>query len=105
MCSSDLTAVTRLAPQQRWHLLPEFLPDGNHFLYYVDGSPEVRGVYFGQLDGSEGRRLLEEDAAATSDRKSVVQGQRVSVPIAPGGRPSLKKQTTPISTHNTHPPT
>lgn len=61
----DATAVTRLeAPQQSAHRFPQFLPDGRHFLYYVQGTPEVRGVYVGQLDGSETRRLLDANAAA-----------------------------------------
>jgi len=41
-----------------------FLSDGHHFLYYVQGSPEARGVYVGQLDESDPRRLLDADAAA-----------------------------------------
>ena len=58
-------AVTRLElPQQASHRFPQFLPDGRHFLYYVTGSPEARGVYVGQLDGSETRRLLDADSAA-----------------------------------------
>ena len=57
-------AVTRLErPQQQHHNFPAFLPDGRHFLYYVH-SPEARGVYVGQLDGSETRRLLDADAPA-----------------------------------------
>jgi serine/threonine protein kinase len=58
-------AVTRLEkPQQQHHYAPQFLPDGRHFLYYVIGSPEGRGVYIGQLDGSPTRRLLDADAPA-----------------------------------------
>jgi serine/threonine protein kinase/Tol biopolymer transport system component len=40
---------------------PHFLPDGRHFLYFV---AETRGVYLGQLDALERRRLLDADAAA-----------------------------------------
>jgi len=59
------TAVTRLqASQLRSHGFPQFLPDGRHFLYHVSGSPEARGVYIGQLDGPETRRLLDADNAA-----------------------------------------
>jgi hypothetical protein len=44
---------------------PEFLPDGHHFLYYVRGNPEVRGIYAGALDGTlEARRLLDSDTGA-----------------------------------------
>jgi hypothetical protein len=44
---------------------PHFLPDGNHFLYYVRGTPEVRGVYVGALDRTlETRRLFEAETGA-----------------------------------------
>src|SRR5262249_16230863 len=33
-------------------------PDGRHFLYYVAGSPEAKGIYVGSLDSSETRRLV-----------------------------------------------
>ena len=43
--------LTRLdAPRQTGHRFPQFLPDGRHFLYYVAGAPDVRGVYLGTLD-------------------------------------------------------
>ena len=42
---------------------PEFLPDGRHFLYYVRLISEP-GVYVGQLDGGETRRLLASDSPA-----------------------------------------
>ena len=41
---------------------PQFLPDGHHFLYYLDGPREVRDVYVGDLEGSQPRRLLDADA-------------------------------------------
>jgi Tol biopolymer transport system component len=31
------------------HFHPFFLPDGKHFLYYVEGSAEVRGIYVGTI--------------------------------------------------------
>jgi serine/threonine protein kinase/Tol biopolymer transport system component len=46
------------------HRSPQFLPDGRHFLYYARGTPEGRGVYVGQLDGTHSQRLLDADAAA-----------------------------------------
>src|SRR6266568_3217942 len=56
--------VTRVeAPQQVGHGFPQFLPDGRHFLYSVTGNAEARGVYTGQLGGSETKRLLDADAA------------------------------------------
>ncbi len=51
--------------QQGSNFSPRFLPDGRRFLYYVRGTPEARGVYVGQLDGTlEARRLLDSDAGA-----------------------------------------
>jgi eukaryotic-like serine/threonine-protein kinase len=57
-------AVTRLEPPPRQlsHHYPLFLPDGRHFLYLVQGTPEARGVYIGQLDGTETRRLLDAES-------------------------------------------
>jgi Tol biopolymer transport system component len=62
---ADPVAVTRIAlPQQRGHHSPHFLPDGRHFLYYVTGTPDARGVYVGELDKPEGTRLFGADTAA-----------------------------------------
>jgi eukaryotic-like serine/threonine-protein kinase len=58
------TPVTRLAVQQTSHAHPHFLPDGRHFLYFVQGTPEVRGVYVGELDGPLTRKLFDADSAA-----------------------------------------
>jgi serine/threonine protein kinase len=45
---------------------PAFLPDGRHFLYFLDQqSPEESGIYFTSLDGKENRRVL-------ADRSGVV---------------------------------
>jgi eukaryotic-like serine/threonine-protein kinase len=58
-------AATRIeAPQQRGHAFPEFLPDGRHFLFFVTGTPEARGVYVSQLDRFETKRLFDADSAA-----------------------------------------
>jgi len=58
-------AVTRLEPpQQGSHGFPQFLPDGGHFLYSVQGNSDIRGVYIGQLGGSEARHLLDADTSA-----------------------------------------
>jgi Tol biopolymer transport system component len=61
----EASAATRFeSPQQRSQSSPEFLPDGRHFLFFVIGSPEARGVYLGQLDGLETKRLFDADAPA-----------------------------------------
>jgi len=53
--------------QQGSNFSPYFLPDGRRFLYYVRGTPEVSGVYAGQLDGTlPPRRLTEADNAGVA---------------------------------------
>jgi len=42
---------------------PQFLPDGRHVLYYV-GNVAEPGVYVGQIEGGEARRLLASDSPA-----------------------------------------
>jgi serine/threonine protein kinase len=62
----EAVAATRLQiPQQRSHAFPEFLPDGRHFLFYVTGAAEARGIYVGELGGSDTKRLLAADTPAT----------------------------------------
>jgi Tol biopolymer transport system component len=56
--------VTALAAGHAGHAFPHFLPDGRRFLYFVVGSPEARGVYVGQLDGTAATRLFDADAPA-----------------------------------------
>ena len=58
------SAVTRLERGHAGHAFPHFLPDGRHFLYFVQGSADVRGVYVGQLDGVTTRKLFDADSPA-----------------------------------------
>ncbi len=51
------------AGQPGQHIFPAFLPDGRHFLYYVEDIAEP-GIYVGQIDGGETRRLLAADSPA-----------------------------------------
>jgi Tol biopolymer transport system component len=57
-------ASTRQRPQQFSQNTPQFLPDGKHFIYYVAGNPEVRGVYAAELDGPNAIRLLDADGGS-----------------------------------------
>lgn len=51
---------------------PQFLPDGQRFIYFVlSNDPNVRGVYLASLDGALGRRL------ANTDASGVVAGDRL----------------------------
>jgi hypothetical protein len=58
----DPVAVTRLTPGQSYHQFPEFLPDGRHFLFYAQGTPEASGIYLASLDGGEPKRLAAADS-------------------------------------------
>jgi Tol biopolymer transport system component len=60
----ETAAVTGHDAQQSGHFFPQFLPDGEHFLYYARGAAEIRGVYIGQLDGLKTARVLDADSAA-----------------------------------------
>jgi DNA-binding winged helix-turn-helix (wHTH) protein/Tol biopolymer transport system component len=57
-----VTTVTSLdvAAREVAHQSPQFLPDGEHFLYYVVGAnPESNGTYLGQLGGGAPTRLVD----------------------------------------------
>ncbi len=58
-------AVTKLDLQQTNHRSPQFLPDGRHFLIFVNSSAETRGVYAGSLGDPRLIRLTNADSAAT----------------------------------------
>jgi eukaryotic-like serine/threonine-protein kinase len=60
----DPVPVTRLVPGQGRQLLPQFLPDGRHFLFLTAViNPEVQGIYLASLDGGEPKRLTAADTA------------------------------------------
>src|SRR5262245_60915350 len=51
VAGGEPTAVTELkTPKQSGHRYPHFLPDGRHFLFYVQGSADASGIYLGSLD-------------------------------------------------------
>jgi Tol biopolymer transport system component len=56
--------ATVLAARHLSHRSPTFLPDGRHFLFYVTGPSDVRGVYVAELGHGDARRLVEADTAA-----------------------------------------
>src|SRR5262249_42315454 len=51
-------------PRQGSHRFPQFLPDGHHFIFFSQGSPDTQGIYLASLDGGEARRLMAADATA-----------------------------------------
>ena len=46
------------------HSFPHFLPDGRHFLFYVTGTSEARGIHVGELESARTQRLFDADSAA-----------------------------------------
>jgi eukaryotic-like serine/threonine-protein kinase len=65
----DSPPTTTLGSGQRSHRFPHFLPDGRHFLYYAEGSnPEDSGVFLGELDAHNDRRILPANSAAVYAR-------------------------------------
>jgi Tol biopolymer transport system component len=58
------SAGTKLAPGDRSHRWPQFLPDGKSFLFYVLGKAEPQGIYIGTTDGAESKRLTAADTSA-----------------------------------------
>ena len=55
------TPVTQVDPSKGEfvHTWPTFLPDGEHFLYFRSGPPEVEGMYVGSLDVGAGNQSSE----------------------------------------------
>jgi Tol biopolymer transport system component/predicted Ser/Thr protein kinase len=48
--------TTDVSRQEAGHGYPQFLPDGKHFLYFIQsGSPSTQGVYAGSLDRPQDR--------------------------------------------------
>jgi serine/threonine protein kinase len=60
-----VTSVTKVDSIQKAHRWPQFLPDGRHFLFNVQGGdPERRGIYIGSLDGGIQKFLLRTESSA-----------------------------------------
>jgi serine/threonine protein kinase len=71
-------AITQPAgtEEQQSHLNPHFLPDGEHFLYYVEGTAESRGTYVGSLDGTSGKRIFDSETPAAFAAGHLVFGRQ-----------------------------
>ena len=55
----------------RFHVWPQFLPDGRHFLYFIQGArPENTGIYIGSLGSKESRQLVNASAKPAYTRSS-----------------------------------
>ena len=58
--ASPLTSLDA-SRKEEYHLLPTFLPDGRHFVYFrvSPGAPEASGIYIGTLDAKPEAQSLE----------------------------------------------
>jgi len=74
-----VTDATRLESNQAGHLYPHFLPDGRHFLYFVEGTRDVRGVYVEQLDAATLKRLFDADSPAVYASGHVLFARQASL--------------------------
>jgi Tol biopolymer transport system component len=55
----DAVPVSVLATGERGHLWPEFLPDGDHFLYLADSAePQHHHLYIGSITSSDRKHLF-----------------------------------------------
>jgi Tol biopolymer transport system component len=59
----DPATVTTLLSGQGGHRFPQFLPDGQGFLFYAAGRGDTSGIYFASLDGRAPKRLTTADTA------------------------------------------
>ena len=60
-----VSLMTNLDSIQKAHRWPQFLPDGRHFLFHVQGGdPKQRGIYVGSLDGGIQKFLLHTESSA-----------------------------------------
>jgi eukaryotic-like serine/threonine-protein kinase len=58
-------ALTTLDAKETSHRWPDFLPDGNHFIYFAHGSTNPdSGIYLAALDSKERKLLLRNDSNA-----------------------------------------
>ena len=60
-----MAALSTLDAKETSHRWPDFLPDGNHFLYFAHGGTSAEsGIYLAALDSKECKLLLHNDSNA-----------------------------------------
>ncbi len=62
--SGTVEAVTEVGDREAGHLAPHFLPDGSHFLYFVQGAADKQGIYVASLVDRKPRKLMDSETAA-----------------------------------------
>ena len=59
----EVVVVAERETGQTDHRFPQFLPDGRHFIYFVQGG-SGQGIYIRSLDGGSSKRLASADSPA-----------------------------------------
>src|SRR5262249_41031879 len=60
----EVVRVTKVdSPGEVSHRFPQFLPGGREFLFFVQGPPDMQGIYLGELSSSQTQRLAAADVA------------------------------------------
>jgi serine/threonine protein kinase len=57
-------ALTKLNPPQTSHQFPSFLPDGRHFVFFIQDTTGNSGIYTSTLDSGESTRVMAADTGA-----------------------------------------
>jgi serine/threonine protein kinase len=94
--------VRALGPGERYQYWPQFLPDGEHFLYrFESSSQDDNGFYIGSLDGKLRRKLLGSDskAVATDGRLLFSRGDVLYAQEFDSRSLELRGQPTQLSDH------
>jgi serine/threonine protein kinase/Tol biopolymer transport system component len=96
-----LSAVDR-ARGETSHGRPQFLPDGKHFLYWVAGSAERKGMYSGSVDDVAAQpreRIVTVPARYASEKLLFVRGATLMAQTFDAERRRLTGEPTPIVDH------
>ena len=96
----DARRITSVAEGQTGHRGPQFLPDGRHFIYHAMGTPQVRGLYVGELGGADPQRLFDADTPGVYTSGHILyvqQGTLFAIPfdasrLAVAGKPQAVAQ-------------
>ena len=59
-----MEVATEVGDREAGHLAPHFLPDGRHFLYFVQGAADKQGIYVSSLVDGRPRKLMDAETAA-----------------------------------------
>jgi eukaryotic-like serine/threonine-protein kinase len=94
--------LTALDGGETSHGKPQFLPDGKHFVYFVAGSAERKGMYSGSVDDAAALprgRIVTVSARYASGKLLFVRGGALMAQTFDAERRQLTGEPTPIADH------